>query len=73
MKAAASAMQHSPDPGALQQHRSRLYVVCHKVASEQMLTQIFSVFPGLEYCSLKRDHTTGFSKVALSFKRLLYQ
>lgn len=44
---------------------TRLYVVVSKGVSEDVLTRLFRAFPGLEYCDLKRDHTTGQSRVSL--------
>ncbi|CAL8466686.1 g6222 [Coccomyxa elongata] len=41
---------------------TRLYVVVSKGVSEDVLTRLFRAFPGLEYCDLKRDHTTGQSR-----------
>ncbi len=43
---------------------TRLYVVVSKGVSEDVLTRLFRVFHGLEYCDLKRDHTTGQSRVS---------
>ena len=45
---------------------TRLYVVVSKGVSEDILTHLFRAFPGLEYCDLKRDHTTGQSRVRLA-------
>jgi hypothetical protein len=42
---------------------TRLYVVCAKGVSEDVLACLFRAFPGLEYCDLKRDHLTGASRV----------
>ncbi|KAK9916623.1 hypothetical protein WJX75_005036 [Coccomyxa subellipsoidea] len=44
------------------QNMTRLYVVVSKGVSEDILTRLFRAFPGLEYCDLKRDHTTGQSR-----------
>ncbi len=42
--------------------RQRLFVVVHKGVSEEMLTRLFRRLPGMEYCDLKKDRTTGRSK-----------
>lgn len=42
---------------------TRLYVVCAKSVSEDVLACLFRAFPGLEYCDLKRDHVTGQPRV----------
>ena len=47
------------------QNMTRLYVVVSKGVSEDILTRLFRAFPGLEYCDLKRDHTTGQSRVSV--------
>jgi hypothetical protein len=41
----------------------RLYVVHHKAATESQLTSLFNQLPGMVYCDLKRDHSTGLSRV----------
>lgn len=43
-------------------NRQRLFVVCHKAATEDMLARLFRMWPDLEYLDLKRDHSTGASK-----------
>lgn len=40
-------------------NRKRLFVVCHKGATEDMLARLFRMWPDLEYLDLKHDHTTG--------------
>lgn len=40
-------------------NRQRLFVVCHKAATEDMLARLFRTWPGLEYLDLKRDRSTG--------------
>ena len=40
-------------------NRQRLFVVCHKAVSEEMLARLFRTWPGLEYLDLKRDRATG--------------
>jgi hypothetical protein len=40
-------------------NRQRLFVVCHKAASEEVLARLFRTWPGLEYLDLKRDRATG--------------
>lgn len=40
-------------------NRQRLFVVCHKAATEDMLARLFRTWPGLEYLDLKRDRATG--------------
>lgn len=45
------------------QPSSRLYVVVHKGVTEELLTSLFCILPGMELCDLKRDHHTGLSRV----------
>eukprot|EP01119_Soliformovum_irregulare_P024111 TRINITY_DN8572_c0_g1_i1.p1 TRINITY_DN8572_c0_g1~~TRINITY_DN8572_c0_g1_i1.p1 ORF type:complete len:505 (-),score=104.98 TRINITY_DN8572_c0_g1_i1:135-1469(-) len=40
----------------------RLYVVCSKSIKQEELAQQFTKFPGMEYCDLKTDRTSGHSK-----------
>ncbi|GAX83551.1 hypothetical protein CEUSTIGMA_g10976.t1 [Chlamydomonas eustigma] len=42
--------------------RQRLFVVVHKGVSEDLLQRLFRRLPGMEYCDLKKDRTTGRSK-----------
>lgn len=51
--------------GTISQTMTRLYVVVSKAVSEDIIIRLFRAFPGLEYCDLKRDHTTGHSRVSL--------
>ena len=45
--------------------KQRLFVVVHKTVTEDMLQRLFRQFPGMEYCDLKKDRTTGRSKVSV--------
>jgi len=42
--------------------RQRLYFVCGKRASRNQILSLFSKFPGMEYCDIKTERTTGESK-----------
>ncbi|EGC31849.1 hypothetical protein DICPUDRAFT_8590, partial [Dictyostelium purpureum] len=42
--------------------RQRLFVVCHKSISQENLYRLFSRYPGMEYCDLKKDKNNGKSK-----------
>jgi RNA recognition motif-containing protein len=42
--------------------RQRLFVVCHKSVTQDQLARLFSRFPGMEYCDLKKNKQTGESK-----------
>eukprot|EP01099_Mayorella_cantabrigiensis_P001952 TRINITY_DN1843_c0_g2_i1.p1 TRINITY_DN1843_c0_g2~~TRINITY_DN1843_c0_g2_i1.p1 ORF type:complete len:298 (-),score=58.05 TRINITY_DN1843_c0_g2_i1:163-1056(-) len=42
--------------------RQRLFVVCHKAATQEQLMRLFSRFPGMEYLDLKKSRQTGESK-----------
>ncbi|EGG20795.1 hypothetical protein DFA_00660 [Cavenderia fasciculata] len=42
--------------------RQRLFVVCHKSVTQENLYKLFSRYPGMEYCDLKKDKTTNKSK-----------
>mmetsp|Transcript_15110 Transcript_15110/g.24871 ORF Transcript_15110/g.24871 Transcript_15110/m.24871 type:complete len:608 (-) Transcript_15110:1241-3064(-) len=39
--------------------KQRLYVVVHKSVTQDQLARLFSRYPGMEYCDLKRDRSTG--------------
>ena len=39
--------------------RRRLFVVCHKAGSRQMLARLFRTWPGFESLELKRDRAMG--------------
>lgn len=41
---------------------NRLYVIVSPSVQEDQLTRLFDLIPGLEYCDLKCNHTTGESK-----------
>lgn len=49
-------------PGYIPQSRQRLFVVCHKSVTQEQLSRLFSRFPGMEYCDLKKNKQTGESK-----------
>jgi len=52
-----------PTPTAdLAQAKNRLYVVVDRAITQEQLSNLFSRFPGMEYCDLKRDKDTGESK-----------
>ncbi len=51
-------------------NRQRLFVVCPKGASEEMLARLFRTWPGLEYLDLKRDRATGEYFCHLTFCQL---
>jgi len=42
--------------------RQRLFVVCYKNVTQEQLSRLFSRFPGMEYCDLKKNKQTGESK-----------
>jgi RNA recognition motif-containing protein len=42
--------------------RQRLFIVCHKTVTQDQLARLFSRYPGMEYCDLKKDKQTGESK-----------
>jgi len=42
--------------------RQRLFVVCHKSVTQDQLARLFSRYPGMEYCDLKRNKQTDESK-----------
>eukprot|EP01132_Coremiostelium_polycephalum_P004716 gene4716-5890_t len=42
--------------------RQRLFVVCHKSITQESLYRLFSRYPGMEYCDLKKDKITNKSK-----------
>jgi len=42
--------------------RQRLFVVCHKSVTQEQLAGVFSKYPGMEYCDLKKNKATGESK-----------
>lgn len=42
--------------------RQRLFVVCHKSVTQDQLSRLFSRFPGMEYCDVKKKKQTGESK-----------
>lgn len=50
-----------PMPGYLPS-RQRLFVVHHKSVTQEQLSRLFSRFPGMEYCDLKKNKQTGESK-----------
>lgn len=49
-------------PGYLPASRQRLFVVHHKSVTQEQLSRLFSRFPGMEYCDLKKNKQTGESK-----------
>lgn len=49
-------------PGYMPQSRQRLFIVCHKSVTQEQLSRLFSRFPGMEYCDLKKNKQTGESK-----------
>lgn len=51
-----------PVPGYLPTSRQRLFVVHHKSVTQEQLSRLFSRFPGMEYCDLKKNKQTGESK-----------
>ncbi|GAM25391.1 hypothetical protein SAMD00019534_085660 [Acytostelium subglobosum LB1] len=42
--------------------RQRLFVICHKSVTQENLHKLFSRYPGMEYCDLKKDKVTNKSK-----------
>ncbi|EFA86270.1 hypothetical protein PPL_00832 [Heterostelium album PN500] len=42
--------------------RQRLFVVCHKSVTQEGLYKLFSRYPGMEYCDLKKDKVSNKSK-----------
>eukprot|EP01133_Synstelium_polycarpum_P010596 gene10596-12330_t len=42
--------------------RQRLFVVCHKSVTQENLYKLFSRYPGMEYCDLKKDKVSNKSK-----------
>jgi len=42
--------------------RQRLFVVCSKSIAQEQLARMFSRFPGMEYCDLKKNKNSGDSK-----------
>jgi len=42
--------------------RQRLFIVCHKTVTQDQLTRLFSRYPGMEYCDLKKNKQTNESK-----------
>jgi len=42
--------------------RQRLFIVCHKSVTQDQLARLFSRYPGMEYCDLKRNKQTDESK-----------
>eukprot|EP01111_Echinosteliopsis_oligospora_P018644 TRINITY_DN867_c0_g1_i1.p1 TRINITY_DN867_c0_g1~~TRINITY_DN867_c0_g1_i1.p1 ORF type:complete len:506 (+),score=117.47 TRINITY_DN867_c0_g1_i1:143-1660(+) len=42
--------------------RQRLFVVCHKSVTQDQLSRLFSRFPGMEYCDVKKNKQSGESK-----------
>jgi len=42
--------------------RQRLFVVCHKSVTQDQLARLFSRYPGMEYCDLKKNKQTDESK-----------
>jgi len=54
---------YPPLPGYMpQSSRQRLFVVVHKSISQDQLARLFSRYPGMEYCDLKKHKATGESK-----------
>jgi len=59
-----------PDMGAMPGYslppyalpRQRLFIVCHKTVNQDQLARLFSRYPGMEYCDLKKDKQSGESK-----------
>lgn len=41
---------------------NRLYVIVSPAVQEEQLTRLFDIIPGLDYCDLKCNHTTGESR-----------
>ncbi len=41
---------------------NRLYIVVSPAVSEDQLSRLFDIIPGMEYCDLKVSHTTGESR-----------
>jgi RNA recognition motif-containing protein len=42
--------------------RQRLFIVCNRAVTQDQLARLFSRYPGMEYCDLKKDKSSGESK-----------
>jgi RNA recognition motif-containing protein len=51
-----------PMPGYMPTSRQRLFVVHHKSVTQEQLARLFSRYPGMEYCDLKKNKQTGEAK-----------